>query len=164
MKASKAALRTIGRYANSRSAEPSYQQRAMGFEPTTSSLGSWHSTTELRPRQFVMACQYSLYDPDIIAICSARFSAALHLPNVVFIISSFFKAWKGSRFPHASLKSWHSRKPTAWRGPLTGLSWFSVKWKAVRSELRTFRETVSRISGLIRASMARGFAARDLSL
>ncbi len=25
-------------------------KRAMGFEPTTSSLGSWHSTTELRPR------------------------------------------------------------------------------------------------------------------
>ncbi len=25
-------------------------ERAMGFEPTTSSLGSWHSTTELRPR------------------------------------------------------------------------------------------------------------------
>jgi len=25
------------------------KQRAMGFEPTTSSLGSWHSTTELRP-------------------------------------------------------------------------------------------------------------------
>ena len=26
------------------------QKRAMGFEPTTSSLGSWHSTTELRPQ------------------------------------------------------------------------------------------------------------------
>ena len=26
------------------------QKRAIGFEPTTSSLGSWHSTTELRPR------------------------------------------------------------------------------------------------------------------
>src|SRR2546430_15512548 len=25
----------------------------MGFEPTTSSLGSWHSTAELRPRAFV---------------------------------------------------------------------------------------------------------------
>src|SRR5262249_36484853 len=25
-------------------------ERAMGFEPTTSSLGSWHSTTELRPQ------------------------------------------------------------------------------------------------------------------
>ena len=25
-------------------------KRAIGFEPTTSSLGSWHSTTELRPR------------------------------------------------------------------------------------------------------------------
>ena len=25
-------------------------QRAKGFEPSTSSLGSWHSTTELRPR------------------------------------------------------------------------------------------------------------------
>jgi hypothetical protein len=25
-------------------------KRAMGFEPTTSSLGSWHSTTELRPQ------------------------------------------------------------------------------------------------------------------
>ena len=28
-------------------------ERAMGFEPTTSSLGSWHSTTELRPRDDV---------------------------------------------------------------------------------------------------------------
>src|SRR5215207_8490530 len=28
-------------------------ERAMGFEPTTSSLGSWHSTTELRPPQIV---------------------------------------------------------------------------------------------------------------
>src|SRR3989337_1757271 len=26
------------------------RKRAMGFEPTTSSLGSWHSTTELRPQ------------------------------------------------------------------------------------------------------------------
>ena len=26
------------------------QERAKGFEPSTSSLGSWHSTTELRPR------------------------------------------------------------------------------------------------------------------
>jgi hypothetical protein len=26
------------------------KERAMGFEPTTSSLGSWHSTTELRPQ------------------------------------------------------------------------------------------------------------------
>jgi len=26
------------------------KKRAMGFEPTTSSLGSWHSTTELRPQ------------------------------------------------------------------------------------------------------------------
>src|ERR1051325_10601269 len=26
------------------------KQRAIGFEPTTSSLGSWHSTTELRPQ------------------------------------------------------------------------------------------------------------------
>src|SRR5262249_38744955 len=34
---------------NLRSAEEFRQERAMGFEPTTSSLGSWHSTTELRP-------------------------------------------------------------------------------------------------------------------
>ncbi len=27
-------------------------ERAMGLEPTTSSLGSWHSTAELRPRFF----------------------------------------------------------------------------------------------------------------
>ncbi len=27
-------------------------KRAIGFEPTTSSLGSWHSTTELRPQVF----------------------------------------------------------------------------------------------------------------
>ena len=25
----------------------------MGFEPTTSSLGSWHSTTELRPHGYL---------------------------------------------------------------------------------------------------------------
>src|SRR5262245_42577237 len=35
---------------NMRSDEEFRQERAMGFEPTTSSLGSWHSTTELRPR------------------------------------------------------------------------------------------------------------------
>jgi len=29
-------------------------QRAMGFEPTTSSLGSWHSTTELRPHPYFL--------------------------------------------------------------------------------------------------------------
>jgi hypothetical protein len=28
------------------------EERAMGFEPTTSSLGSWHSTPELRPRGY----------------------------------------------------------------------------------------------------------------
>ena len=26
-----------------------FMEREMGFEPTTSSLGSWHSTTELLP-------------------------------------------------------------------------------------------------------------------
>ena len=30
------------------------EQRAMGFEPTTSSLGSWHSTTELRPHPYFL--------------------------------------------------------------------------------------------------------------
>jgi hypothetical protein len=29
---------------------PPAEKRAIGFEPTTSSLGSWHSTTELRPQ------------------------------------------------------------------------------------------------------------------
>ncbi len=29
------------------------KQRAIGFEPTTSSLGSWHSTTELRPHTYI---------------------------------------------------------------------------------------------------------------
>src|SRR5690349_11674804 len=33
-----------------RSAGLYISERAMGFEPTTSSLGSWHSTTELRPQ------------------------------------------------------------------------------------------------------------------
>ena len=28
-------------------------ERETGFEPATSSLGSWHSTTELLPRSFV---------------------------------------------------------------------------------------------------------------
>src|SRR6266568_4915390 len=32
-------------------------ERATGFEPTTSSLGSWHSTPELRPR----GCCYRTY-------------------------------------------------------------------------------------------------------
>ena len=45
-----AARPTIGRYATSRQPETYVSERAMGFEPTTSSLGSWHSTTELRPR------------------------------------------------------------------------------------------------------------------
>ncbi len=30
-----------------------YEKRAMGFEPTTSSLGSWHSTTELHPQAVI---------------------------------------------------------------------------------------------------------------
>jgi hypothetical protein len=29
-------------------------KRATGLEPATSSLGSWHSTTELHPRVLVM--------------------------------------------------------------------------------------------------------------
>src|SRR5262245_45279339 len=29
----------------------SSQERATGFEPATSSLGSWHSTAELRPQE-----------------------------------------------------------------------------------------------------------------
>jgi hypothetical protein len=29
---------------------PAYSERATGFEPATSSLGSWHSTTELHPQ------------------------------------------------------------------------------------------------------------------
>ena len=28
-------------------------ERATGIEPVTSSLGSWHSTAELRPREIV---------------------------------------------------------------------------------------------------------------
>src|SRR5207245_7836999 len=28
-----------------------YEERATGVEPATSSLGSWHSTTELRPQR-----------------------------------------------------------------------------------------------------------------
>jgi hypothetical protein len=31
---------------------PHRQERASGFEPPTSSLGSWHSATELRPQKF----------------------------------------------------------------------------------------------------------------
>src|SRR4051794_18570476 len=41
-----------GGYAKSSVRQVLRQERAMGFEPTTSSLGSWHSTTELRPRFF----------------------------------------------------------------------------------------------------------------
>ena len=33
-------------------ANSSLRERAKGFEPSTSSLGSWHSTAELRPRTF----------------------------------------------------------------------------------------------------------------
>src|SRR5439155_12156875 len=37
-----------------RPCRPSYlvSERATGFEPVTSSLGSWHSTPELRPQAF----------------------------------------------------------------------------------------------------------------
>ena len=38
-------------------ASTSIKKRAIGFEPTTSSLGSWHSTTELRPQtRFSTTC------------------------------------------------------------------------------------------------------------
>src|SRR5687768_1720822 len=45
----RAAPPTTGGYAVSRSAQSLLQERAMGFEPTTSALGRLHSTTELRP-------------------------------------------------------------------------------------------------------------------
>src|SRR5262245_56663171 len=32
------------------SAHGACRERAMGFEPTTTTLATWHSTTELRPR------------------------------------------------------------------------------------------------------------------
>ena len=32
-------------------------ERETGFEPATSSLGSWHSTTELLPRSCVLPCR-----------------------------------------------------------------------------------------------------------
>ena len=39
----------------------------MGFEPTTSSLGSWHSTTELRPQT------YFLNDKGVTRLCQVPF-------------------------------------------------------------------------------------------
>ncbi len=38
----------------SNAAREGEEKRAMGFEPTTSSLGSWHSTTELRPQPYFL--------------------------------------------------------------------------------------------------------------
>src|SRR6266487_3224918 len=44
-------------------------ERATGFEPVTSSLGSWHSTPELRPRGYSFSrC------PNLARNCSARYS------------------------------------------------------------------------------------------
>ncbi len=45
-----AGRRPFGRSAVRACGKVSYEERAIGFEPTTSSLGSWHSTTELRPQ------------------------------------------------------------------------------------------------------------------
>ena len=38
------------------------KKRAMGVEPTTSSLGSWHSTTELRPQNATINDRLSRFD------------------------------------------------------------------------------------------------------
>jgi hypothetical protein len=58
----------------------------------------------------------------------------------------------------------YSGEPDPRAGRRVGVSWFSVKWKTAWSELRTFRETVSRIREFTRVWLARGCAARDLSL
>ena len=51
-------------------------ERAMGFEPTTPSLGSWYSTTELRP--LIVCLQDYIYLNFIM-------QALLHLHNEVQI-------------------------------------------------------------------------------
>ena len=48
------ALPDAGRYAKTSVRKGLSQERARGFEPLTSSLGSWHSTTELRPQVLVL--------------------------------------------------------------------------------------------------------------
>ena len=40
-----------------------YAERATGFEPVTSSLGSWHSTPELRPPVFEQQRREAIYVP-----------------------------------------------------------------------------------------------------
>ena len=48
-------------------------ERAMGFEPTTSSLGSWHSTTELHPRTVLRPVNQALAPSRIITLRTASF-------------------------------------------------------------------------------------------
>ena len=50
-------------------------EREMGLEPTTSSLGSWHSTAELRP-QIIAIIDFVLFA--ISSSASAALPAALH--------------------------------------------------------------------------------------
>ena len=40
-----------------------YAERATGFEPVTSSLGSWHSTPELRPPGLEQLRREAIYVP-----------------------------------------------------------------------------------------------------
>ncbi len=59
-------------------ASTSIKKRAIGFEPTTSSLGSWHSTTELRPQadftplSRVTANRQDRFDPSRYALSRFR--------------------------------------------------------------------------------------------
>src|SRR2546426_7566086 len=57
-------------------------ERATGFEPATSSLGSWHSTPELRPRGSTSTTRYG-----------AR-SASKRLPN----LATYCSTWYSSRY------------------------------------------------------------------
>src|SRR5271156_1331657 len=47
-------------------------ERAMGFEPTTSSLGSWHSTAELRPR-LPVTLAYHNHSGSLVGYCALLF-------------------------------------------------------------------------------------------
>jgi hypothetical protein len=52
------------------------KKRANGFEPSTSSLGSWHSTTELRP-QFYISYASGVIVQKVPLVCQTQFSVRL---------------------------------------------------------------------------------------
>jgi hypothetical protein len=70
-------------------------ERAVGVEPTTSSLGSWHSTTELRPRS--RKSRAATFESQISARRASprgrRFHDAHHSVLIMTIVVTLPVAW-----------------------------------------------------------------------